>query len=31
MLAPTGFPDEATLHGLVEEAPELLPLSGNPP
>jgi hypothetical protein len=30
LLAPVGFPDEATLHGLVEEAPQLLPLSGSP-
>ncbi len=29
-LSPTGFPDEAALHGLVEEAPQLLPLSGSP-
>lgn len=29
-LSPSGFPDEAALHGLVEEAPELLPLSGSP-
>ena len=28
MLAPTGFPDEATLHELVEEAPQMLPLAG---
>lgn len=27
---PEGFPDEATLHGLIEEAPEMLPLSGAP-
>ena len=25
-----GFPDEATLHGLIEENPQLLPLSGAP-
>lgn len=30
LLAPVGFPDEATLHRLVEEAPHLLPLSGSP-
>jgi hypothetical protein len=24
------FPDEATLHSLVEQAPQLLPLAGNP-
>lgn len=29
-LAPTGFPDEATLHTLVEQAPHLLPLAGAP-
>ncbi len=29
-LVPTGFPDEAALHGLVEDAPELLPLAGAP-
>ena len=28
---PEGFPDEATLHGLIEETPEMLPLSGAPP
>ncbi len=30
LLAPVGFPDEATLHRLVEQTPELLPLSGSP-
>jgi hypothetical protein len=30
MLTPTGFPDEATLHTLVEQAPHLLPLAGTP-
>ncbi|MGO9900725.1 MAG: hypothetical protein ACLP0J_13770 [Solirubrobacteraceae bacterium] len=30
LLAATGFADEAALHGLVEEAPQLLPLSGAP-
>jgi hypothetical protein len=30
LLAAAGFPDEAALHGLVEEAPQLLPLSGAP-
>lgn len=30
IMAPAGFPDEAALHTLVEEAPELLPLSGEP-
>lgn len=30
LLAPGGFPDEAALHELVEEAPQLLPLSGAP-
>jgi hypothetical protein len=29
-LAAAGFPDEATLHRLVEETPALLPLSGSP-
>lgn len=29
-LAPAGFPDEATLHTLVEQAPHLLPLAGAP-
>jgi len=28
LLAPTGFPDEQTLHSLVEEAPQILPLAG---
>lgn len=30
LLASTGFPDEAALHSLVEEAPQLLPLAGAP-
>lgn len=30
LMAPSGFPDEATLHSLVEDAPELLPLAGEP-
>src|SRR2546421_3159759 len=30
LLSPTGFPDEATLHNLVEKAPHLLPLAGTP-
>jgi hypothetical protein len=30
LLAAAGFPDEATLHRLVEETPALLPLSGSP-
>jgi hypothetical protein len=30
LLAPSGFPDEATLHSQVEEAPQLLPLAGSP-
>ncbi len=30
LLAPADFPDEAKLHDLVEEAPQLLPLSGSP-
>ncbi|MDI3339315.1 MAG: hypothetical protein QJR03_02160 [Sphaerobacter sp.] len=29
LLAPTRFPDEATLHTLVEQAPHILPLSGS--
>ena len=28
LLPPVGFPDERTLHTLVEEAPQLLPLAG---
>ncbi|MYC84089.1 MAG: hypothetical protein F4X18_01035 [Acidimicrobiia bacterium] len=27
---PEGFPDEATLHRLIEETPEMLPLAGAP-
>lgn len=30
LLAPTGFPDEQTLHNLVEETPQILPLAGDP-
>ncbi len=30
LLKPHGFPDEAALHTLVEEAPQMLPLSGSP-
>ncbi len=30
LLSPVGFPDEATLHRLVADAPQLLPLSGSP-
>jgi hypothetical protein len=30
VLSTAGFPDENALHGLVEEAPQLLPLSGSP-
>ncbi len=30
LLSPTGFPNEATLHTLVEKAPHLLPLAGTP-
>lgn len=30
LLAPSSYPNEATLHGLVEEAPQLLPLAGSP-
>ena len=28
--APHAFPDEGTLHGLIEENPQLLPLAGSP-
>jgi hypothetical protein len=30
LLQPVGFPDEATLHRLVAEAPQVLPLAGSP-
>ncbi len=30
LLAPEGFPNEAALHGLVEDAPQTLPLAGSP-
>jgi hypothetical protein len=30
LLPPVGFPDEVTLHSLVEQAPQLLPLAGSP-
>jgi hypothetical protein len=30
LLTPTGFPDEAALHSLVEQAPQTLPLAGAP-
>src|SRR3712207_636373 len=30
LLAAAGFPDEAALHSLVEEAPQTLPLAGAP-
>jgi hypothetical protein len=30
LLSPAGFPDEAALHGLVEQAPHILPLAGLP-
>jgi hypothetical protein len=30
LLEPVGFPDEATLHKLVAEAPQVLPLAGSP-
>ena len=30
VLSAVGFPNEATLHDLIEEAPNLLPLSGAP-
>jgi RecB family endonuclease NucS len=29
-LVPTAYPDEATLHKLVHDAPDMLPLSGSP-
>src|SRR5215207_968593 len=29
LLAPIGFPDEQTLHDLVEETPQILPLAGD--
>lgn len=29
-LQPSGFPSEEALHDLIEEAPQLLPLSGDP-
>ena len=29
-LAPAGFPAEAALHDLVENAPQMLPLAGSP-
>jgi hypothetical protein len=30
LLSPAGFPDEAALHRLVEDAPHTLPLAGSP-
>ena len=30
LLAPTGFPDEQTLHDLVEGTPQILPLAAFP-
>jgi hypothetical protein len=30
LLSPAGFPDERTLHDLVEQAPHVLPLAGSP-
>ncbi len=30
LLPKSGFPDEATLHTLVEQAPQLMPLAGSP-
>lgn len=30
LLAPSGFPDEATLHSMVEQGPQMLPLAGIP-
>ncbi len=29
-MAPSGFPDEAALHTLIEDAPQILPLAGTP-
>ena len=28
--SPQAFPDEATLHSLIEQNPQLLPLAGSP-
>jgi hypothetical protein len=30
LLPPVDFPDEAALHALIEDAPQLLPLAGSP-
>jgi hypothetical protein len=30
LLAPTGFPAEAALHDLIEQAPQMMPLAGTP-
>jgi hypothetical protein len=30
LLSPAGFPDEASLHSLIEQSPQLLPLAGSP-
>ena len=30
MSSPQAFQDEATLHGLIRENPQLLPLAGSP-
>jgi hypothetical protein len=30
LLAPSGFRDEASLHTLIEQSPQLLPLAGSP-
>lgn len=30
LLAPRDFPDEATLHDLIEKTPQILPLAGDP-
>src|SRR5262245_45474565 len=30
LLSPAGFPDEASLHSLIEQSPQLLPLAGTP-
>lgn len=30
LLSPSGFPDEASLHSLIEQSPQLLPPAGSP-
>ena len=29
LVAPKGFPDEAALHSLVEQSPQVLPIAGS--